>query len=663
MLVGLVAAGALLVRRHHLEELNRSTELLLDYQAVIDLARATGQEEHGRDLLAHYRSLGVSSLAVPEWTLDDLELEGVARVFNGLQLRALSEVSVAARPGHVYLVFEQEGERAAIERNLTLALGKERVQSRGMVLDVAIDLPTLRGMGLGFLPERLNALADQGWQLWLRPENKPIPATRILENLTDIRNVRGVIFGGLPNEAVGYPRELKEAALWLDAHNLRVGYVELSPEVQQKGIQTVARTIPHRVVRVMAVVPAHQARLMPETVVSMYSLGARERNLRLLYLRPYTAPWREVGDLTATNQALIQGLSQELAGRTGLASTFPLSDQRPGPLLALGLGLVSMGILSGAFLLLLEVVPLRPTLVYGLIGLGAGGVAAWSFLGLPPVGRLLLCLLSSIALPVLGMVVSFPFLEAVGARRSLGSVLSGSMALTIRVTMISLAGALMSAALLYETPVLLGLTLFRGVKLLSLAVPLAVLAFYVARLGGRKELMQVLNLDLKLWHALGLGLLAMLGLLYVLRTGNVGAPGSEGAAMEMERALRRFLDAVMGVRPRFKEFVLGHPAMMLAPVLLWVGWRRLVWLALVAAAVGQASLVDTFAHLHTPVAVSLVRTFLGLLVGWAIGLLAALVVVALARFLKRFWPALPQAHPDNGATHAPIASAEQAVTA
>jgi hypothetical protein len=37
--------------------------------------------------------------------------------------------------------------------------------------------------------------------------------------------------------------------------------------------------------------------------------------------------------------------------------------------------------------------------------------------------------------------------------------------------------------------------------------------------------------------------------------------------------------------------------------------------------------------------------------------------VALARFLKRFWPALPQAHPGNGATHAPIASAEQAVTA
>lgn len=658
-----MAAGALLVRRHHLEELNRTTELLLDYQAVIDLARATGQEEHGRELLAHYRSLGVSSLAVSEWTLDDLELEGVARVFNGLQLRALSEASLPARPGHVYLVFEQEGERAAIERNLILALGKERVQSHGMVLDVAIDLPTLRGMGLGFLPERLNTLADQGWQLWLRPENKPIPATRILDNLTGIRNVRGVIFGGLPNEAVGYPRELKEAALWLDAHNLRVGYVELSPEVQQKGIQTVARTVPHRVVRVMAVVPAHQARLAPETVVSMYSLGARERNLRLLYLRPYTVPFREVGDLVATNQALIQGLSQELAGRTGPASTFPVSDQRPGPLLALGLGLVTMGILSGAFLLLLEVVPLRPTLAYGLIGLGAGGVAAWSFLGLPPVGRLLLCLLSSVALPVLGMVVSFPFMEAVGARRSLGQVLTGSMGLTLRVTLVSLAGALMSAALLYETPVLLGLTLFRGVKLLSLAVPLAVLAFYLARLGGRRELMQVLNLDLKLWHALGLGLLAMLGLLYVLRTGNVGAPGSEGAAMEMERALRRFLDAVMGVRPRFKEFVLGHPAMMLAPVLLWVGWRRLVWLALVAAAVGQASLVDTFAHLHTPVAVSLVRTFLGLLVGWAIGLAACLAVVAAARALKRFWPSAPQAPPGNGSTHVSISSAEQAVTA
>ncbi len=85
-----------------------------------------------------------------------------------------------------------------------------------------------------------------------------------------------------------------------------------------------------------------------------------------------------------------------------------------------------------------------------------------------------------------------------------------------------------------------------------------------------------------------------------------------------------------------------------------------LWLAALAmerAGFSEASI--TWAR----VAVSLVRTFLGLVVGWAIGLAACLAVVAAARALKRFWPSAPHAAPGNGTTHVSIASAEQAVTA
>lgn len=653
VLVGLVAALLLLHRRHELEAANRTTEPVLDYQAVLDLARASGEPGYGEALFARYQSYGIHSLAVPEWTLDDLELEGVLRVFNGLQLRALDR-GLEARPGHVYLVFDEPAELAAIRRNLELALrGSERVKElTPNILDVAIDLPTLRTMGLGFLPDRLNKLADQGWRLWLRPENKPVPALSILENaVRDLEpgSVAGFIFGGLPNEAVGYPKELKEASDWIDGHQLEVGYVELDPQVQQKGIQTVARTHPNRVVRVMAVVPLQQARLAPDTVVSMYSLGARERTLRVLYLRPYTAPWRETGDLAATNEALLKGLVDDLRthdswadflkGQLGNASAYPVGSTRPSATTRALVGFVAMGVMAAACLLLLEVFPAAPPfLLYGLIGVVAGGAAGWSLANLPSFARALLALTSSLTLPVLGLVANLPYLEEVGRRSRFGSVFLGSLWLTVRVTAVSLAGALMSASVLYDTTFLLGLDLFRGVKLLSLVAPLVVLAFYLARQGGRDELLKVLNLDLKLWHVLGLGVLGVMGLFYIMRTGNVGAPGA-GDAMDIERYVRRYLDALLGVRPRFKEFVLGHPALMVAPFLIRLHWRRLVWLALLAAAIGQASLVDTFAHTHTPVAASLLRTVIGLGVGWGIGAGAILLLVGLASLMRRLLPA------------------------
>lgn len=670
ILVGLVAALGLLSRRHGYEAANRTNEIILDYQSVLDLSRAQG----GEDLFALYKSYGIASLAVPEWTLDDLELEGVVRVFNGLQLRSLSTAEFAPEPGHVYMVFERRNELEAIKRNLQLALGDRRaVEKPGNVLDVAIDLPTLRAMGLGFLPDRLNQLADAGWRLWLRPENKPIAATKILDNsVLGIKNVQGFIFGGLPNEAVGYPKELKVASDWIKGQGLKVGYVELDPTVQQKGIATVCKTHPESVVRVMAVVPLQQAKLPPETVVSMYSLGARERTLHALYVRPYAMPWRETGDLKATNEALLKGLVSELndhgnwadflKGTVGEASTFREASTRAGPAIHLAVGLVAMGVMAAVCLLLMELVPLRPWLAYGLIFLVAAGAGGWSFLGLTSTARAALALLSALVFPVLGFVVAIPLLQRAGRSGGFLSVWKGSLAITLGVTLISLTGALMASSVLWDTTYLLGLDLFRGVKLLSVGGPVVVVAFYLAKTGGREELLKAMNLDLKMWHVLGLGLLAAVGLFYVMRTGNVGGSGSSDPN-DLERMLRRSLDAFLGVRPRFKEFVLGYPALMLAPFLIYVRWGRLVWLALLAAAIGQASLADTFAHTHTPIVASLLRTFIGLAVGCGLGTVACGALVLLATQLRKFLPAPFVGVLDangNGATHAATHSVVQA---
>jgi hypothetical protein len=93
----------------------------------------------------------------------------------------------------------------------------------------------------------------------------------------------------------------------------------------------------------------------------------------------------------------------------------------------------------------------------------------------------------------------------------------------------------------------------------------------------------------------------------------------------LELKFRHLLEAVLAIRPRTKEFLLGYPALMLGLALALRGRRS--WLPLVAvlAALGQVSLLNTYCHFHTPLSVSLLRTFNGLWLGLIVGVAVILV--------------------------------------
>jgi hypothetical protein len=85
--------------------------------------------------------------------------------------------------------------------------------------------------------------------------------------------------------------------------------------------------------------------------------------------------------------------------------------------------------------------------------------------------------------------------------------------------------------------------------------------------------------------------------------------------------LRSLLDRFM-VRPRTKEFLIGHPALVATLVLAARGAGRSWLLPLVlVGAIGQVSMVNSFCHLHTPLALTIARTFNGLWIGVLLGLM------------------------------------------
>ena len=54
----------------------------------------------------------------------------------------------------------------------------------------------------------------------------------------------------------------------------------------QKGNDTLAKLIPGRTVRVQAIAKTELDKLRLDEVVDRYVLGVRERNVRVVYLRP-----------------------------------------------------------------------------------------------------------------------------------------------------------------------------------------------------------------------------------------------------------------------------------------------------------------------------------------------------------------------------------------
>jgi hypothetical protein len=203
------------------------------------------------------------------------------------------------------------------------------------------------------------------------------------------------------------------------------------------------------------------------------------------------------------------------------------------------------------------------------------------------------------------------------------STFGESVAAGLRVTMttmgVSLAGALFVAGLLSVAVLMEEIQAFSGVKVVIIVPPLVALWCYLYTRCFRSDPLdpRLSFLEPVRFYQALLGVLLLgAAFLYVSRSGNQ----SDIAPSTFELSLRSGLTAILGVRPRFKEFLIGVPFMMLLPALRLEHRRVMGWLFALAIGIGAADVVDTFSHLHTPLLISLTRIFNGLVIGIAFGI-------------------------------------------
>jgi hypothetical protein len=373
-----------------------------------------------------------------------------------------------------------------------------------------------------------------------------------------------------------------------------------------------------------------------QKAIHRWALTDQERNIRVNLLRKYDKP--EPGEtLIETNLKYVAGVKKALEAKSftlGRAGIYQPYFPSPWLLAAIIAGATAAGVL---FLTLIRPFPAR----YQYLLLAVLSLALmWPVLkGSGNLVRQAVALVSAVVFPVLSMTWQLDRWrqKAPYAGSALGRIIMDGLVGLTTVVCLSLVGGLYVGAILGDVRFLLEMEIYRGVKL-TFVMPLVLVTItYLGRFslfdgeaeaerGIVQRVTAVLNYPVYVKTLLLFAAGGVAAWVFVGRSGHTA--GVPVPAWELK--LRAFLEANMYARPREKEFMIGHPAFFLAVMAFYRNWPRLFhYLLVVAATIGQGSLVETFAHLRTPIFMSVVRGIDGLLVGAVLGVLAVIAVQVL----------------------------------
>jgi len=322
--------------------------------------------------------------------------------------------------------------------------------------------------------------------------------------------------------------------------------------------------------------------------------------------------------------------------------------------------LIGLGVAAALTLLVVRIAPVSDTAAGVTLG-AAAIVCLVSALLLGETGRKLVALLAALVFPTLACLRRDILTGDLADRTPLSR--TKSMVEAIRgllfASAVTTLGIIAVIGLLASLNFIVKVNQFLGIKAAH-AVPILVIGAAaitgLPSLSGRlpQELVRIrkrLEGFLAEPARVGQLLIALAALaafaMIVARTGNEPGVGVSG----IELKFRSLLDRVLPVRPRTKEFLIGHPALVLALALWYRGRKKIALPLYIVGVIGQVSILNTFCHTHTPLYLSFVRDVTGIVFGAIIGLAAFWIV-------DRMFPqAQEAAEPPRGAAAVPSPAA------
>ncbi|MGI5838860.1 MAG: DUF5693 family protein [bacterium] len=639
LLISLFAGLLVSAGRVGVESAANTVQLVMDYADIRD--RAAERRYNLNYFLTKLKENGLQSVALRERTLQELVDAGQATVLTGTEIADALRLGGAAagglapetiRSGNTYILTDTAETHAWLRTEFTKRLGPDRVaEPAGNILELAAaregvlefrlgfaaaDIAAIRASGLGVVP----VFADYDL---ITPEE----ITAMFDIVDGAGAVRAVLFDG--REVLGYPQHLETTAAAMESRGAVFAMVQapgtLRGYVGLAGSEQLLRRLDYRAARVYMVSRKETNNIREVDMIERWLSAVKESNVRVLYLRPFYLPTSEEEEVWR-NLNYVRDLAARL--ETAGYAVGPAVPFAPYFVPLTYLLLLTLGIAAGGVLLLRPVYRGSLRFTLGILALAVFACFAARRLGYLDLFRTIAAVAGAVifaALAVTG-VLQNPWLTA-GRTNSVRAQVIFALRLWLGAVATALTGAILAAGMLGDIRYILELEFFRGVKVLYV-LPLAIVAvgylwfsvFARERKGNiGAELRDFYYSRVTVRGLLAAAAVAAVGAIYIVRSGNVAA------ISQWEWEFRTLLDNLLIARPRTKEFLFGHPALLLAVALAVRGHRRWLLPLFLLGTVGQLSILNTFVHIKTPLLLSAIRTLNGLWLGALVGVAAILL--------------------------------------
>lgn len=650
VIAGIIAALPVVYDRIQTEKSANNVEIVLSYRGLLDVAAVQAKPDQFVDeWLDKLKRSGVQSMAVFESTLTEMKLNRRILLYNANEVALLTGQAVNPSDNFTYLLFtskDNETRLSPIIEKTFMELGYTVKpwtfhEKSGLIIEDAPENAAIKPMPQD--PITMETLKNKGFNIVPRLSDARKYNHEALDELLaqyHALGVKRIVFDGEAVTGANDDEEegtIADFAELLNKYEIGVAAIE-NLKQPQKGIQKLSYLIHYNVARLYSLSDVDSS-LSKETIADRFILATKDRNIRMIYIN--TMPSKDLvkAEITHSLDNIVHSLLEpgdaikgiEKNGFTlGQAEAFTVHDssfQFYLKLIVVAGGVALIALLISYFIPVL----LTPAFILGLIG------TAGLYVLRPSMMEQALALGVAISAPTIALILAVHKTQALreaGDSQSVSKRLVQTIIQFVKTGIISLMAVPFMIALLNNISYSLVLNQFRGVSLLHLA-PIGLVAIYVFLYCGEsvvKEARKWLSMPITVIMVVAFMVAAAAGYYYLTRTGN------EGQVSSIEMLFRSLLENTIGVRPRLKEFMLAHP-LFIVGLFLSLRYRWGMYLFIVAA-MGQLSMVDTFAHIHSPVIISLIRGALGMGLGLIIGLCGVLVWQIAERCWKKWSPLL-----------------------
>ena len=602
-LVAIVAVSLYpLSLRAKAEGRNQAVALAAELDAIETLSATSGVPLD--QAVKRLRSKGLNAVTITDESIGELINSGQVAV----KTISVADPSTRTRIEVPALVLSDPAVFPRIQRGLTARFGARA--GRLMLRDNVIVLPAIpiglvRSTSVGLPAEQLKMAKDNDLLVIARVGNPPAATVEYIKSTIDELQRNGVRYL-LPSgdQVLGHKQAIGDAIDALTAAG--ISYVTAEFGKMNGDVAAVAAN-PTNVVRLHTAQLAELDKMSTPDAVDRFEKAARERNIRILLLRPVAgagvSPFDDFEKFVDDVATKVRDDGASITEAHGYDNFAPPGIYRLAQSTA-------AAALFAAVALFLAAISDRPKLRWAILGLSV----ITTGMGLSARGQDLVTLLVTVLAPCAGFILAERVVRW-AAERKVPSLPTGGLGVLVA-SLASFAGGLYVAGTMVGVQYLIKLDEFSGIKVAVFLPIVLVGVYFLYRLTDFKA---TLNSAIT-WGSvlLGVFLVAALAIL-ISRTGNDGV-GASGAEM----GFRGWLDNALYVRPRTKEFLIGHPAMWIGMAMLarYRGDRRFYgWIALLLSvgAVGQTGIVNTLCHGHIPFMLSIARIWLGLALGSILG--------------------------------------------